>query len=122
MLNQVTLIGRVTEVWDERGAQYVALVTASGNSKGKDWTEIAVVRFYGDSTKYAANLGNGDLVRVDASVKARKKTSGGGYFVDVEARYLKVLSAPTTGTAAQHTRTTSSTKPASDDDSDSLPF
>jgi len=118
MVNVVLLVGVVVETWEERGAQYVSLRTGGGNSRGKDWEEIAVVRFYGETTKYTNGLARGQLVRIDASVKARKKQQGDGYFVDVEGRYLRAIEEvrPQVNSGGQHTRTSAKPRPADDSD------
>lgn len=96
MFNSATVIGTVVEVYEERGAQFVAVKTGGGVRKGGGgtWEEHAAIRFYGDVTKHLQGVAPGDLVRIDAAVKARPKNQGGGWFVDVEGRYLVVLQAP----------------------------
>ncbi len=121
MLNQTTIIGVVVEVYEERGAVYVALQTGGGKKRdGGTFESHALVRCYADAVKAQLNgIAPGQLVRVDAEVKARRKNQGGGWFSDTEAWRVSPLSMPKVA-GAQHTRTQAPSKPV--DDSDDIPF
>ncbi len=121
MLNQVTIIGVVVEVFEERGAMYVALQTGGGKKRdGGVFESNALVRCYAEAVKAQLNdIAPGQLVRVDAEVKARRKSQGGGWFSDVEAWRVSTLTMPMPKVlGAQHSR---GQAPA-DDDSDMTPF
>ena len=119
MINTGLVVGRVTEVADDRDAVIVVVKTGGGVARGsgKAWEEFAACRFYGDAKKWANGLAPGDLVKVDGSVKSRKSDKG-GWFSSFEARYLQKMEVPG---AAKHTRV-SAPKPADDDDFPGPPF
>ena len=119
MINTGLVVGRVTEVADDRDAVIVVVKTGGGTSRaGKAWEEFAACRFYGDAKKWANGLAPGDLVKVDGSVKSRKSDKG-GWFSSFEARYLQKMEVPG---AAKHTRTTAAAPPPPSDDDSNLPF
>ena len=93
MLNQVTVIGRVVEVVEDRDAQIVVIKTGEYKSGAGKLVETMVgCRFWGKATKYVSEMGRGELWKVDAEAKSRKSDKG-MWFTSIEARYAQRIEA-----------------------------
>jgi len=124
MLNQVTILGRVTEVYEDRDEIFVVVKTGGGKKRdgGGRWEELVACRFWGDAKKWCKDISPGAFVKVDASAKSRRSDKG-GVFTNIEARYLRVMAgAPPVDAPASKGGKGKTDPPPSDDDLDNVPF
>jgi hypothetical protein len=101
MLNQVTVIGRVIEMLDEKDATIVVVRTGGGQKRaGGEWVEDVACRFWSEANrKHSAKAAVGMLVRIDGSVKSREYQ--GKWYSNLECRFLAKLSAPAASSGSQ---------------------
>lgn len=114
MHNVAVVIGKVTGVVEDRDALLV-LVEDRSNPK---YPVVAACRFFGDKPKaQAREVGDGDFVKVEGSVKSRQSKDG-RWFTEFSAWRLTKLG----GASAGASKAKEAPPPPSGDDTDSVPF
>lgn len=122
MLNQVTVIGRVIDMLDEKDATIVIVRTGGGQKRdGGEWVEDAACRFWSETNrKHAAKAAIGMLVRIDGAVKSREYQ--GKWYSNLECRFLARLNEPSAAGADGSRSSRPNDPPPAGDPGDSIPF
>jgi hypothetical protein len=124
VLNQVTVIGRVIDMLDEKDATIVIVRTGGGQKRdGGEWVEDVACRFWSEANrKHSAKAAVGMLVRIDGSVRSREYQ--GKWYSNLECRFLaKLAGAPADSGARSGSRSGGSQQPSDPPpEEDKIPF